>query len=320
MHLSTLMAKITTETTSEIVKDTFRRFFEDKALKLSGSLAFVAIFSIGQFLVIVISICSLFIGSQAVQGQVSKYLISLLGQKAASELQDIIAAATVSGKSQIAIVIGIALLLFGATSIFAEIQDSINYIWGIKPKPKSGWLKMIRNRLLSFSVIVSLGFLLLVSLIITSLLDAFSSRLEQLFPNLAWELFYVFNQIFTLTVVTSIFAVIFKVLPDAKIRWKEVLIGAITTAFLFMIGKLGLSLFISKFFVGSVYGAAGSLTVILIWVYYSSLILYWGAEFTKSFAIKYGEPIHPADYAVTVKQVEIETGKSTIQEKEKTAI
>lgn len=173
---------------------------------------------------------------------------------------------------------------------------------------------------MSFSVIISLGFLLLVSLAVTTLIDGFSDRLMAYFPDVTVVVFYIVNIVITLAVITLIFGVIFKVLPDAQIKWKDVFAGALTTAVLFMLGKLGISFYISQSNVGSTYGTAGSLVVLLLWVYYSSLILYFGAEFTKAYAVKYGSEIHPNHYAVTTKMVEVETGNQSIQTKENAEI
>lgn len=207
-------------------------------------------------------------------------------------------------------------LLLGATTVFAEIQDSINGIWGLKSKPKTGWLKVVKNRFLSFSIIVSLGFLLLVSLTITSVIEGVGAQLQVTFPEVAIYVFYLINLALTFIISTLIFAVIFKVLPDAHIKWKDVFAGAIITAILFLAGKFCISLYISQTKIGSTYGAAGSLVVLLVWVYYSSIILYLGATFTKSYAVHYGSAIYPNNYAVTIKEIEIETGKQTIQQKE----
>lgn len=314
-----MSAKISFKGMWEVIKGTFEGFSDNKVTKLSGSLAYSTIFSMGPLLIVIIYLCGLFLGKEAAEGQIYAYLDNYLGHDTALTLQDIIRKAAVSGKGQIAIVIGVIMLIVGATTIFAEIQDSINTIWGLKPKPKKGWLKMIQNRLLSFSVIVSLGFLLMVSLIITTFIDGFSKGLEQMFPSIAVIIFYIINQVMTFAVSVLIFGVIFKVLPDASIKMKDVLGGAIVTALLFMLGKAGISFYISKSHVGSTYGAAGSLIVLLLWIYYSSIILYLGAEFTKAYAVKYGAPIMPNDYAVTTKEVEIETGKTTVQQKEKTS-
>jgi len=173
---------------------------------------------------------------------------------------------------------------------------------------------MLQNRFLSFSVIISLGFLLLVSLAVTTVLDGFSHRLQARFEDVSVVLFYILNQVVTLAVVSLIFGVIFKVLPDAIIKWKDVFFGSVVTALLFMLGKFGISIYIGQSDVGSTYGAAGSLVVLLLWTYYSSIILYFGAEFTKAYAIAYGSEIHPSHYAVTTKEVEIETGNTSVQQ------
>jgi membrane protein len=224
--------------------------------------------------------------------------------------------AMLSDRGNFAAIIGFITLFIGATGVFAEIQDSINDIWGLKPKPERGWLQMILNRLLSFSVVVSLGFILLVSLIVTGLIEALMERLQARFPDLTVVIVYIINLLITFGVISSLFAIIFKVLPDAIIKWKEVMTGAMVTAILFMIGKFGITFYISKSDVGSTYGAAGSLVILLVWVYYSSLILYFGAAFTKAYATDYGSPIHPNRYTVWVKHVEIEEGKKTLRQQE----
>jgi membrane protein len=309
--------KITFKGLWEVLKNSFTGFMDDNVTKLGGSLAYFTVFSVGPMLVVIISVCGIFLGREAIEGEIYAQLEGFLGKDTAAQLQDIIKKAAVSGKSNVAAIIGVATLLLGATSIFAEIQDSINRIWGIKAKPKKGWLKIIQNRFLSFSVIISLGFLLLVSLAVTSVLDGFNQRLQAAFPDVTVVLFYVINQVVTFTVITILFGVIFKVLPDAKIKWKDVMAGSMLTALLFMLGKFGISFYISKTEVGSTYGAAGSLAVLLVWIYYSSLILYFGAEFTKAYAMQFGGAIYPSEYAITVKEVEIENGKDSIQTNEK---
>jgi len=300
----------------KMLKASGKGFSDDKVPKLSGSLAYYTIFSMGPLLLIVITMCSFFFGREAVEGRVYDQLKSFVGNDTALQLQQIIKNASLSGKTLVASIIGAVALLIGATSVFAEMQDSINMIWGLKAKPKKGWLKYLQNRFLSFSVIVGLGFLLLVSLGISALLEAFGDYLKGRFPDVTVVLFYILNLVITLAITTGIFAIIFKVLPDAKIRWKDVMAGAITTTFLFLLGKFGISFYIAKNNIGSTYGPAGSLVVLILWVYYSSIILYFGAEFTKAYAVQYGHPIYPSEYAVTVEQVEVEKGKISLQEKE----
>jgi membrane protein len=302
----------------EVFKNTFKGFGDDKITKLSASLAYYTVFSMAPLLIVIISLCGLLLGKEAVEGKVYGQMAGFVGADTAAQLQEIIKNASLAGKSHVAAIIGAITLLIGATTVFAEIQDSINQIWGLKPKPKRGWLKMLQNRFLSFSVIVSLGFLLLVSLGITAVIDGFSERLKSFFPDVTVVIFYIINVAITLIVVTLIFGVIFKVLPDAKIKWKDVLAGAVATALLFIIGKFAISFYISKSNVGSTYGTAGSLVVLLLWIYYSSIILYFGAEFTKAYAVKYGTEINPNTYAVSTKMVEVEAGDKSIQSKEAT--
>ncbi len=298
----------------EVIKNTFKGFSTHKITKLSGSLAYYTVFSMGPLMVMIISLCGLFLEKEAVEGEVFAVLRGFVGEDTAIQLQEIIKNASLAGKSKIAAIIGGVTLLIGATTVFGEIQDSINTIWGLKAKPKKGWLKMLQNRFLSFSVIVSLGFLLLVSLTVTGVVEGISEGLRARYPDVTVVLFYIVNLMLTLAISGIIFAVIFKVLPDAKIRWRDVFAGALVTAFLFMLGKFGISLYISQTNVGSTYGAAGSLVVLIVWIYYSSIILYLGAEFTKAYAVAYGKDIHPNDYAVTTKEVEIETGRKAISE------
>lgn len=300
-----------------VLKATFNGFNDHKLTKLSGSLAYYTVFSMAPLLVVVISLCGIFLGQEAAQGKIYAQLAGFMGKETALQLQEIVSKAAIGDKGTLAFIIGLVTLLIGATTVFADIQDSINTIWGLKAKPKRGWLKMLQNRFLSFSVIISLGFILLVSLVITALLDGFNARLQARFSEVSVVVFYVLNQLLTLAVISLIFAVIFKVLPDAKIKWRDVLFGSVVTAILFMLGKFGISLYIGQSDVGSTYGAAGSLVILLLWTYYSSIILYIGAEFTKAYAVAYGSEIHPSDYAVTTKEIEVETGSNSVQENAK---
>ncbi|RYG13821.1 MAG: YihY/virulence factor BrkB family protein, partial [Chitinophagaceae bacterium] len=260
--------KVTFKGIWEVLKASFTGFTDHKVTKLSGSLAYYTVFSMAPLLVVIISLCGIFLGREAAEGQVYGQLAGFLGKDTALQLQEIIKSAYLNGKSTVAFIIGLVTLLIGATTVFGDIQDSINTIWGIKPKPKRGWLKMLQNRFLSFSIIVSLGFLLLVSLSVTTVLDGFSSRLQARFQDVSVIVFYVLNQVVTLAVISLIFGVIFKVLPDAIIKWRDVISGSVVTAILFMIGKFAISFYIGSSNVGSTYGAAGSLVILLLWTYY----------------------------------------------------
>jgi len=301
----------------EILKESFKGFSDDKVLKLSGSLAYTMVFSIGPLLLIIITVSSAFFGREAIEGTIYSQLQGFMGKDTALQLQDIIKHAAISGKSSVATVIGIIALVIGATGVFSEIQDSLNMIWGLKAKPKKGWVAFLKNRVLSFSLIVGLGFLLLVSLVLSALVEAFGRHLQSRFSSLSTVMIYIINLVVTIGLSGFIFAIVFKVLPDASIKWKDVIVGALVTTFLFLLGKFGISFYISKSNVGTTYGAAGSLVVLLLWIYYSSLILYFGAEFTQAYAIRLGEPIKPAKYAVAVEEIEAEKGRIPLHETKK---
>lgn len=301
----------------KVLKDCFKGFSEDKVLKLSASLAYYTIFSLAPLLIVILFACGKIFGKDAVEGEVYGTIESFVGHDTAVQLQEIIKNAAISG-SGFSAVIGVITLLIGATTVFAEIQDSINTIWNLKAKPgKNSWWLLIKIRLLSFGVIGSLGFLLLVSLGITTVVEGLSERLKDVFPDITVIVFYVLNLVISFVVIAALFAVIFKVLPDAKIKWRDVVAGSIATALLFMLGKFAISFYISKTNIGSTYGAAGSLVVLMVWIYYSSTILYFGAEFTKAYAVNYGKSIYPNKYAVVAATMEVEQGKKTIQEAEK---
>ncbi len=296
----------------KITKQTFIDFFDNKVLKLSAALAYYTIFSLPALLIIVIWISDIFYGREAVEGTVYGQIAKFVGQEAALQIQETIRNAALSTNSGIATVVGLVTLIIGSTSMFGEIQDSINQIWRLKPKPKKGkgWIKLLLNRLLSFSMIITLGFLLLVSLAVNGLLEIFINKFTSAFPETQVVVVYIVNLLLTFTIISFLFGFIFKVLPDAKIRWRHVRAGAFTTAILFMIGKFLIGYYLGHSKMSSAYGAAGSVIVILVWVYYSAIILYFGAAFTRVYAIHRGSQIFPNNYAVWVEQVEVESNQS----------
>ncbi|MEO6316709.1 MAG: YihY/virulence factor BrkB family protein [Chitinophagaceae bacterium] len=299
-----------------VLKNSFKGFVNDKVPKLSASLSYYMIFSMGPLLLVIITMCSIFLGREAIEGGIYRQLENFTGADTALQLQQIIKNASLSGKTIVATIIGAITLLIGATTVFGEMQDSINMIWGVKAKPKKNWLKFFQDRIISFSVIISLSFLLLVSLGISALIEGFGNFLQQRFPDVTVVVFYIINLAITMAITSFIFGIVFKVLPDAEIRWKDVLAGAVVTTILFLLGKFGISFYISKTAVGSTYGPAGSLIILIVWIYYSAMILYFGAEFTKYYALQYGAPIHPSKFAVTVQQIETEKGNLSIQQNE----
>lgn len=300
-----------------VLSDSFNGFINDRCLKLSASLAYYTIFSLAPLLVLVMSLISIFYGQEAIQGRIFSQINGLVGNEAALQIQEMIKNVGLSGKTNTALIFGIVTLLIGATSIFVEIQDSVNIIWRVKPKPKRGWLKLIKDRLLSSSLVVTLGFLLLVSLLVNGLVLAMSNQLTRYLPDIGVYIVSIFNFLLSTGVITVLFAIIFKVLPDAKIAWKDVRLGSVFTALLFMLGQYLIGLYIETTGTSSTYGAAGSLIVILLWVYYTAAILYFGAEFTLAYANHFGVHIEPADYAVYVEQTERERDVAVIPTEKK---
>ncbi|GAB3506790.1 YihY/virulence factor BrkB family protein [Spirosoma knui] len=300
-----------------VLKDAFNGFMDDRCLKLSAALAYYTVFSLAPLLVLIISLTSIFLGEEAIQGQIFSQINGLVGNEAAKQIQDMIKNVGLSGQTNTALVIGIVTLLLGATSLFVEIQDSVNMIWRVKAKPKRGWIKILKDRLLSSSLIISLGFLLLVSLIINGIILALSDVLTRYIPGLGVILISGINFIISTVIVAILFGTIFKVLPDAKIAWKDVRWGALFTALLFMLGRYLIGLYIETTSTSSTYGAAGSLIVILTWIYYTAAILYFGAEFTLAYANHFGVKIEPASYAVYVEQTEREREVGAIPTQQK---
>ena len=298
----------------KILVATFMGFIDDNGLKLSASLAYYTVFSIAPLLILVISLAGIFFKNDAANNAIYPQIVHYVGASAATEIQDILKNLAFSGKSGITVVIGIVTLLLGASSIFVEIQDSLNIIWRVKAKPKRGWLKLIQNRFLSFSLIVSLGFLLLASLIINLIMSALSTWAERHLhiQSITTLIIKVANLGVTFIIISTLFGIIFKVLPDVKIKWKDVRSGAIFTAILFMVGQYAIGLYIQYTAKSSAYGAAGSILVVLVWIYYTAAILYIGAEYTQVYAEAIGSEIEPAEYAVHVKQTEVEQTVSAL--------
>jgi len=294
----------------------FNAFMEDRALTMSAALAYYTVFAMAPLLIMLISLASFFYGEDAINRTLFQEINGLVGNQAALQIQDIIRQISFQRDSIFAVILGVITLFVGATGVFIEMQDSINQIWRVKAKPEKGWKKMLINRVLSFSLIISLGFLLIVSLIINGLILTLSDQLGQYFPDLTILVINIFNAGLTFIIISALFAVIYKFLPDVEIGWKDVRIGAFFTATLFIVGKFLIGIYIEKVAPGSAYGAAGSLIVILVWVYYTSAILYFGAEFTQVYSECYGGKIKPASYAVHIIQTEEEKTVKVLPPKE----
>jgi len=279
-------------------------FIEDNGLKLSASLSYYTLFSMAPMLIIVIAIGSILLGKEAAEGYLYLQFEGLIGKLGALQLQEMIKNVRISGDTPWVTVVGVATFFLGATGVFIEIQDSINTIWSIKAKPKRGWVRFLLTRIVSFSMVVGIGFLLMVSLVLSAALSMLDGWLAVYISSFVW-LAYIISNLVSMGVVMLLFAVIFKVLPDAELKWRDVLIGAFFTGVLFLIGKYLINLYLSRSSTVSAYGAAGAVVLIILWVYYSAIILYLGAEFTKVYANKYGGKIRPTEYAVFVEHKEV---------------
>jgi membrane protein len=279
-------------------RDSVESFFEDKTLRLSAALAYYSLFSIAPLLIIVIALAGLFMGEDAVRRQIEQQLGEIVGPQTTKAIVAMTSQHR-QGTDLLATAIGLVVLLFGASGVFGQIQDSLNVIWGVQPKPGLGLWGLIKARFLSFAMVLGIGFLLLVSMVITTVLSALTGALGGYFP-MPGEIAHLVNFTVSFLVITLLFAMIFKVLPDARVKWRDVWVGALFTAFLFTVGKYLLALYLGRASVTSSFGAAGSLVVMLLWVYYSSVILFFGAEFTKVYAKATGSRIVPAPHAVPI--------------------
>lgn len=288
-----------------IVRQAFTEFMNDHGLKFSASLSYYTVFSLGPVLLIIISLAGIFFGKDAVAGKIYWQLEGLVGSPAALQIQQIIGNIEQSQLSRSGAIFGLIILFVGATGVFTEMQDSINYIWSIKTKPKKSVVKFLFDRLISFSLIISFGFILMVSLAAHALVDILHEKLKSFFDDATVFVFQGVNYIMLFIVITTLFAVIFKVLPDARIRWKDTFVGATFTAVLFLLGKWLIGLYLGNSNIGVTYGAAASVVIILLWVYYTSIILYFGAEFTKIYTMNFGGGIVPKKTAVFIVKQEV---------------
>lgn len=280
-----------------LMKETMSEFIADNAIKLSASLSYYTIFSLPPLLIIIIALCGFFFGTDAVNGEVFLHIRGLIGNASALQIQDALKNIKLSSNNQLITSIGVIILFISASGVFAEIQDSINFIWRIKAKPNHGIIKFVKNRITSFLMIGSVGSILLMSLIVNSLVDLLNKELIKYFPIETIYIFTILNFIIIFIIITLFFTLLFRVLPDGKIVLKVCIIGASFTAVLFMIGKFLIGAYLRNSAIANIYGAAGSVIVILAWVYYSAIILYFGAEFTKVYALSIGQKILLNEYA-----------------------
>jgi membrane protein len=284
-----------------LLKETFASWSEDKAPRLAAALAYYTLFSIAPLVIIAIAVAGLAFGDEAARGQLDDQIRNTVGPKAAEAIQDMVRNASRPSHGILASVIGVLTLLFGAAGVFGQLKDALNTIWEVAPAPGRSFWGMVKDRFLSFAMVLVIGFLLMVSLVVSAALSGVSKYMAGMLPTVSW-LGPVLDFVISLAVFTGLLALIYRVLPDAKIAWRDVRIGAFMTALLFAIGKILIGLYLGRSTVASAYGAAGSLVVLLLWVYYSAQILFFGAEFTQVYATRYGSRIVPADDAVPVTE------------------
>jgi membrane protein len=294
-------------TASSLLKQTFQEWLQDKAPQLGAALAYYTVFSLAPLVLVLLAIIGFLFRDDPADAwnKITQQMSYFLDPSALQVVQNIAQKASQPGKSVIATIIGVALALFGASGVFGQLQDALNTIWGVKAKPGTGIWGFLRARFLSFAMVAGICFLLLVSLAIEALLKGFSHYVQSVVPGgivIALTVYLVFD----FAVVVLLFAMIFKFLPDVKIQWRDVWIGAVMTAIFFGIGKWALGLYLSSGAAGSAYGAASSLITLLLWVYYSSQILLFGAEFTQVYADRAGRGVEPSEYAVRIQTREIE--------------
>lgn len=283
----------------KLLTETFADWNEDKAPRLAAALAYYALFSLAPLLVIAIAVAGLVFGREAVEGQLFGQIKGFVGDTGAAAIQEMIKGASSPTAGIIATIIGVVTLLFGAAGLFGQLQDALNTIWEVQPKPNQGIWAMLRQRFFSFGMVLGTGFLLLISLVLSTVLAAVGEYGRQLLPgvDILWN---VINLLIAFAVTTGLFALIFKFVPDAEIGWSDVWVGAVVTALLFSLGRFALAQYLGRGSFGTTYGAAGSLIIVLLWIYYSAQILFFGAEFTQVYARTYGSRIQPASNAERV--------------------
>lgn len=290
---------MTLKSVIELVQETFRKWSQDKVSRLAAALAYYTIFSIAPLFVVAVAVAGAVFGHEAASGQIVAQIRGLVGTDGAQVIEQLIKSADQPKTGTFAAVVGVVTLVLGASGVFLALQDTLNTIWGVMVRPGAGVREMLRSRLLSFGMVLGIGFLLLVSLVLQAALSAVGDFLARNFPVLGVALPLI-NFVISLAVITGLFGLMFKYLPDVQIAWRDVGIGAFVTALLFTLGKTLIGLYLGNSSTASVYGAAGSLVVLLLWIYYSAQILFLGAEFTQVYAMRFGSYIKPSAGAMAL--------------------
>jgi len=301
LHEFATMKSLRENSVWQLVKETGSGWDEDNVARLAAALAYYTLLSIAPLIVLAVAVTGLAFGEEAARQHIAGELASVVGTGAAEAIQSIAKNARAPGTGVLSIAVGVVVLLFGASGVFGELQAALNTVWDVAPKPGRGIWGIVKDRFFSFTLVVGVAFLLLVSLVVSAALTWVGAFFEHTLPGGA-VLWQVLNFCISLGVVTALFALIFKTLPDVRIHWRDVWVGAAVTAGLFTLGKFGLGLYLGSAGVSSAYGAAGSIVALVIWVYYSAQVLLLGAEFTEAYARRFGSRIVPDDQAVSVER------------------
>jgi len=290
----------------KLLKKAGKQWNDKDPWRESAIIAYYAIFSLPGLLLVIITLAGYFFGEEKISNHINQQIADAMGQETSKQVQIVVDRAYNEDQSLFMTIVGIATILFGATGVFFQFQKSLNFIWDVKPDASSGIWQIIKARLFSFGLIITIAFLLLISLVITSLLSALGGYIQKNLPDFIMPLFHIINFLFSFVIITFLFAIMFKYLPDAKIRWRTVWIGSVLTAFLFVVGKTALGFYFGKADPGSGYGAAGSIIIILLWTSYSSMIVFFGAEFTRAYSdFKYNNKVVPSNHAAKDKKAEL---------------
>ncbi|WP_394758483.1 YihY/virulence factor BrkB family protein [Flavobacterium sp.] len=287
----------------KLFKTTFKEWWDKDPFRQSAIIAYYAIFGIPGLLVLIIAVAGYFFGTETVNQNLMAQISETIGSETALEIQEILSKSTAEKSTIWGSIVGITILLLGATGVFVELQKTLNLIWNVKVKPQNGIWLIIKARLFSFGLILAIAFLLTISLVISTALVAISNYIQFESTQLMMTIYGILNFIISLLVISALFAMIFKILPDAKIQWKHVWLGSLVTGILFTLGKMALAYYFGKAEPASIYGAASSIILILLWVSYSSMILFFGAEFTAAYAKMYSGIIPPT----AIAKVEVPT-------------
>ena len=298
------MSNITAKSVVTLVKQSASQFMHNNSFRLAAALAYNTIFSLPPLRVLILVSAGAIFGQEALNGEIYEQSRAALGDEAAKEVQTMIASTSQLKKTGVAAAIGVGMIIFAATTFFITLQDSLNHIWNIKVRPDAGIMQTIKARVLSLGLILSVAVLLLVSFVISAALNILTGYLKSILPDISVYLIKLLDFVVSVGVITLLFTLIYKFLPDALIRWKDTLAGAFITALLFVVGKILIGVYLGYSDVGSAYGAAGSVIIILVWIYYSGLIIFFGAEFTQQYTDRFGAKVRPKSYAMKYDIIE----------------